>query len=127
MLTQTAAFPGTLLLATVMEPKEIGERLKAAREGQQLSQLEFAIKANVSPSTVSRWERGFLPRVRELSRVAEMLGLDAEQLVQLTPTEDDRYARLERRVEVADAKLDRILDLLEAPAPPVPAKRRRSG
>lgn len=109
-----------------MEPKEIGQRLKAAREAARLSQLDFAIKADVSPSTVSRWERGFLPKVRELMRVAELLGIDPEQLVEQTPTEDARLVLLERRVEETDAKLDRILDLLEAPAPPEPVEQRRS-
>ncbi len=109
-----------------MEPKEIGERLKAGREAKRLSQLEFALMANVSPSSVSRWERGYLPKVRELMRAAELLDLDPKGLVEQAPTDESRLSQLERRVEDADAKLDRILDLLETPAPPARAKRRRS-
>jgi transcriptional regulator with XRE-family HTH domain len=35
--------------------------------------LEFALKAHVSPSAVTRWESGKLPPVRELMRIADLL------------------------------------------------------
>lgn len=65
-----------------LEPEEIGRRIKAAREAIYLTQLQFAALANVSPSTVARWEAGKLPRVRELIRVAPLLQIDAVELVE---------------------------------------------
>lgn len=67
-------------MATV-DPREIGRRIKRAREKKHWTQLEFALGANVSPSTIARWESGKLPPVRELIRVAELLGVDADDLV----------------------------------------------
>jgi transcriptional regulator with XRE-family HTH domain len=85
-----------------MEPKEIGQRLKAAREAKGYSQLDFALIANVSPSTVSRWERGYLPRLRELKRAADLLDVDGELLGELEPTDQDEMIAL--RVEVAELR-----------------------
>jgi DNA-binding XRE family transcriptional regulator len=51
---------GTLLLAVSLEPREIGQRIRLARERKGWTQLAFALEADVSPSTVQRWEGGKL-------------------------------------------------------------------
>lgn len=89
---------GTLLLAVAMDPKEIGKRIAAARTRRGWTQLAFALEADVSPSTVQRWESGKLPPVRELMRVAELLEVEPEQLVELEPTGDDQLAALRGEV-----------------------------
>ena len=84
-------------------PTEIGQRIKAARKRKRWTQLEFALEANVSPATVQRWEAGKLPRVRELIRVAELLDVSTDELVQAEDEGDDgtqaRLARIELLLE----------------------------
>jgi transcriptional regulator with XRE-family HTH domain len=91
---------GTLLLAVAMDPKQIGRRIADARKRKGWTQLTFAIEASISPSTVQRWESGQLPPVRELMRVAELLDVEPEQLVEIEPTGEDQLVAL--RAEVAE-------------------------
>lgn len=79
------------------------------------------MEANVSPSSVQRWEAGRLPPVRELIRIAELLGIDPAEL---TGTEE----------RVSDgailAKLDQVLerlDRIEAATGKGPPQDRRAG
>jgi transcriptional regulator with XRE-family HTH domain len=88
---------GTLLLAVSLAPSEVGKKIAQAREAKQWTQLEFASRANVSPSSVQRWEAGRLPPVRELLRVAEILGVEPETLVEL-PASDRPPSALLREV-----------------------------
>lgn len=125
MNTQKGRSFRTLLLAVSIEPQEIGQRLRAARERVGWTQMKFAQEANVSLSSVQRWERGDLPPVRELIRLAGVLEIDPEQLVELEPTGDARLAELEKQVEEQGAKLDRVLAILERPPPARPARPRR--
>lgn len=69
------------------DPQQVGRRLAAARQQRGWTQLRFALEANVSPSSVSRWERGLLPPVRELMRLAEVLGIDMGELVEPAPSQ----------------------------------------
>lgn len=89
----------TLLLAVSIEPQEIGERLRAARERRGWTQMAFANEANVSMSSVQRWESGSLPPIRELIRLAGVLGIDPEILVEIAPTEEARVAALLEALE----------------------------
>jgi DNA-binding XRE family transcriptional regulator len=77
--TQNARTFANLLLVVSVSPTEIGQRIKAARQRKDWTQLEFALEAGVSPATIQRWEAGKLPRVRELMRVAELLGISTEE------------------------------------------------
>lgn len=59
-----------------LSPEEIGKRIARARETKEpksWSQFDLAIALGVSPSTVYRWEKGKLPSVNELMRLAEVL------------------------------------------------------
>src|SRR4029077_7642111 len=109
----------TLLLAVALTPREIGQRIKAARKAKHWTQLEFALEAKVSPSTVARWERGQLPPVAELIRIAGVLEVEPEELVE--PGESDaqaadsvrsHLARLEEEVAANSGRLTRIETLL---------------
>ena len=84
-------------------PAEIGQRIKAARKRKQWTQLEFAWEAKVSLATIQRWEKGKLPRVRELIRVAELLDVSTDELVQAEDEGNDgtqaRLARIELLLE----------------------------
>lgn len=103
----------TLLLAVAMEPKEIGQRIKAARNARDWTQLQMALEANVSPSSIQRWESGHLPPVRELMRIAELLDVDPEQLVELAPTGGDQLVRLEADFAEVQLRLARMEEMLQ--------------
>lgn len=122
-VTQFTAAHGRLLLAVALAPKEIGRRIKAARDAKHWSQLQFALSASVSPSTVSRWERGYLPPVRELMRIADVLEVPAETLVEPERVEASVSARLARLEEEASETRAILLDVAKAlgvPARPAP-------
>src|SRR6266498_3927614 len=110
-MTQTAAIRASLLLAMPIEPTEIGARIKGARLQKGWTQFQLAVEAHVSPSTVTRWERGGLPPMRELIRLAEVLEVPAETLVEPPapqnggPIDGARLVQLEERVEEALAVL----------------------
>jgi transcriptional regulator with XRE-family HTH domain len=106
----------TLLLAVSIEPQEIGERLRAARERRGWTQMVFANEANVSMSSVQRWESGALPPIRELIRLAGVLGIDPENLVEVAPNSDElvvaRLAALEEKVELLGEGMEQALRAL---------------
>jgi DNA-binding transcriptional regulator YiaG len=111
-MTQLPRSFRTLLLGVSIEPQKIGERIAAARIRLGWTQAVFAREANVSISSVQRWERGDLPPVRELIRLAGVLQIEAEQLVELEPTESDQIAALRREVAENHALLVGIAEAL---------------
>lgn len=112
---------GKLLLAVSMDPREVGKRIAEARNDRGWTQLQFALEADVSPSSIQRWEAGQLPPVRELLRIAEVLGVDPERLVEppLTsprPSEDllrQVAAGISELAETEKELLERIRDIQE--------------
>lgn len=82
MTTQGSATHARLLLVMSLDPGEIGHRIAEARAMQGWTQMEFALHANVSMSSVARWEAGKLPPVRELVRIAGVLEIDPVYLVE---------------------------------------------
>lgn len=122
--TQFSPTHGTLLLAVAMEPKEIGQRIAAARNRKGWTQLVFAMEANVSPSTIQRWESGQLPPVRELMRIADVLEVDVSEFVEPDAPATDQAAeivRLAAELSAAQVVLARIEKKLDAA---LPARRR---
>ena len=109
MQTQKHRSFHTLLLAVSIEPQEIGKRIAAARNRRGWTQMDLALEAHVSLSTVQRWERGDMPPVRELIRLAGVLGVEPEQLVELEPTEGDQLAALRGEVAVVRALVEQLL------------------
>jgi transcriptional regulator with XRE-family HTH domain len=105
------------LLAVAIEPKEIGRRIKAARKRKGWTQLQFSYEANVSPSSVQRWEGGQLPPVRELMRISDVLGVEANEFVEpeVNQDEDRLRAIVHEELEGLQAQLEGILALLQEP------------
>jgi transcriptional regulator with XRE-family HTH domain len=67
---------GATIVAVPLTPEEVGERIAIAREGmtpKPWSQFDLALAMGVSPSTIYRWEKGRLPSMSELIRLAEVL------------------------------------------------------
>lgn len=106
---------GTLLLAVSLDPKQIGRRIADARNAKGWTQLAFALEADVSPSTIARWESGRLPPVRELVRIAELLGVSAEELVEPeVDSRSDEIDRLERELRETQQALAALPDIQDA-------------
>lgn len=107
---------GKVLLAVAFDPKLIGERIAAAREAKRWTQLDFALEAGVSPSTIQRWEAGHLPPVRRLMRVAELLEVEPEELIEPQPAEppSEMLTRLESLQADAEEGRLRVVQALEA-------------
>lgn len=115
---------GRLMLVMALAPSEVGARIKDARVRKGWTQLGFALEAHVSPSTVTRWEAGKLPPLRELYRIAELLGVGLDELVEADEeaTGDDQIADLRGEVAELRGLAVRILQALgeeaDLPAPP---------
>lgn len=109
-----------------LKPEEIGQRIAQARERKGWTQMAFALEANVSMSSVQRWERGKLPPVRELIRIAEVLGVATEDLVepaaQVLSLEEIREQLAGEAARFA-ALNDRLEELLRERGPPRRAGR----
>ena len=106
---------GTLLLAVSLDPKQIGRRIADARNQKGWTQLAFALEADVSPSTVTRWESGKLPPVRELVRIAELLDVSPETLVEPEdPERGERIETLERELRETQQALAVLPDVQAA-------------
>lgn len=108
-----------------LEPAEIGARIKQARLRKGWTQLDLALQAEVSPSTVTRWERGGLPPMRELIRLADVLEVEAEELVDPPAAgngtiDSARLALLEERVGEALVLLHEVRAAVLAQAGSLP-------
>jgi transcriptional regulator with XRE-family HTH domain len=64
-----------------------GEEMKTLQELRKkagLTQLEMAKKVGVERSTIARWEiDGFVPRPKTLLKVAKILGVSADEILQM--------------------------------------------
>lgn len=110
MNTQIATFSSTLL-AVAFDTGEVGKRIKAARTEKHWTQMDLAREASVSLATVQRWERGQLPRVRELIRLAELLDVPVENLVE--PRREDPTVQEElEEVKLEVARLSALVERL---------------
>jgi transcriptional regulator with XRE-family HTH domain len=95
------------------DPKDVGRRMRWAREAKGWTQLEFSRQANVSPGTVSRWERGMVPPVRELIRLAGVLDIDPVDLVEPEPTGAGDLVEETRVREILREELAPLLERLD--------------
>ena len=69
-----------------------GERLRALREHQEMSQLEVAKKLDIMQNTYSRYERG----IREPEKIANFFGVSIDYLLgNDDPSLEDDLADLE--------------------------------
>lgn len=76
---------GETLRAMPLSPEEVGARIVSAREQKKpkpWSQFDLALALGVSPSTIYRWEKGKLPSMTELIRLAEVLEKPVDYLTE---------------------------------------------
>jgi transcriptional regulator with XRE-family HTH domain len=95
---------------------ELGRRIVRLRTERDWSQGELARRLGMSRCRLGKWERGLHgPPVEDLARLADVLGVDLEELVRgRTPVELPPGQRMELRV--CWANLMRVLrPLMESP------------
>jgi transcriptional regulator with XRE-family HTH domain len=65
------------------DPQAVGRRIRAARRGRGLSQVDLASLCGVSQRQISELERGKIPGVtaHNLSRIAQGLGVSVDTLL----------------------------------------------
>lgn len=96
--------PRTTIVRVPLSPEEVGQRIVRAREQmtpKPWSQFDLALALGVSPSTIYRWEKGKLPSMNELIRLAEVLHKPVDYLTEPP----------ERQIALAD--LQSLLESLE--------------
>lgn len=87
--------------------RAIGEKLRAAREGEQISLRALAAKANMSASMLSQIENGkAFPSVRSMYDIASALNLPVDYFFPAHPTDTDAVTASEQRTaQLQDAAL----------------------
>ena len=77
--------------------KEIGREIRRLRTDRGLTQEALATALNVSPQTVSKWERGnSVPDVQLLPELAVFFGVTIDQLFAMTPQQ--QMERIENHI-----------------------------
>ena len=111
--------PTRVSLATVpLSSEEVGARIARARDEKKpkaWSQLDLALAMEVSPSTIYRWEKGKLPSVNDLLRLAEVLDKPIDYLTEppeRQQTLDDLRGGLEGLQDGVDRGLEALLESL---------------
>ncbi len=124
-------------------PRDIGARIRTAREEQGWTQDQLAVEVGVSRSAVAQWETGRAGQVTtNLTRVAAVLGVGVEHLMygrdKMAPgqpqTADElAVLRLYRECTPEDRqillhtarRLARLRARVSGAAPPPPSRRSR--
>ncbi len=110
---------------------EVGRRIREARLAYGWTNEEFARRVGVSWRTVVRWQKGQLPRLSRLVRLAEVFDLPQGYFVQgaESPSLGDiqkQLADLAERIELLAAAIGR-LEHIQAGKGRAGDRRSRSG
>lgn len=83
--------------------KTLGEIITEARKERGMTQKDLAEQMNVTDKAVSKWERDLsCPDVHSLPKLAEVLGLSMEELMQTAKKGDqDSGGELRKALEIA--------------------------
>jgi transcriptional regulator with XRE-family HTH domain len=83
--------------------KTLGETITEARKERGMTQKDLAEQMNVTDKAVSKWERDLsCPDVHSLPKLAQVLGLSMEELMQTTKKEDqDSGGELRKAMGIA--------------------------
>src|SRR5918994_4431283 len=98
-----------------LTPEEVGERIREARLSRGWTHEELARRMDANWRTVQRWQKGKLPRLPTLLRLADVLGVPSGYFVEpedSVATINDLSARIEDLAERVD-NLARALRSLE--------------
>lgn len=91
--------------------EEVGRRIREARLAKGWTHEELARRMDVNWRTVQRWQKGSLPRVATLIRLADVLGVPQAYLVE----SDDEHGMIEnlrKKVDELAEQVDGLTRLL---------------
>jgi transcriptional regulator with XRE-family HTH domain len=92
-----------------LTPEQVGERIRAARLAKRWTHEELARQMEVNWRTVQRWQKGQLPRLNTLLRLAEVLGVPHTYFVE----REDPLASMTGLRERVDELTGRVDDLAQ--------------
>ena len=77
-----------------MKKQTMGETIAALRKKQGMTQMELAEQVGVTDKAVSKWERDLsCPDVNSLPRLAQILGVSVDELMQNKPAVSENKLR----------------------------------
>jgi len=102
----------------------IADRITKARERLRVTKQDFANAYGVARQTVQFWERGdHLPPAHEIPKLCKLLGIDANELFDVSAPALDKDALRRELLELAER--NRPVHAKEGAARKVPTKRGR--
>jgi transcriptional regulator with XRE-family HTH domain len=110
-----------------IDPAALGNALRRARRAKQLSLRDLAVETGVSFNTLSRVERGFVPDVKNYSRIIDWLGLPPAAMPGIrsdgTPDSIARHLSADPRLtpESAEQIAELVREMYQQLAEPTPA------
>ncbi len=82
----------------VFNTKQIGQRIRAARNKQNLTQMALADQMGVSFQAVSNWERGnSMPDISKLEQLCSVLQISLPDLLGSDPSQTETLQRLQKQ------------------------------
>ncbi len=95
---------------------EVGLRIREARLANGWTHEELARRMGVNWRTVQRWQKGRLPKMQTLLRLAEVLRVPTGYLIEPEASSDE-LGELRAQVEELTERLDALARALDQPAP----------
>jgi len=94
-----------------LTPEEVGLRIREARIARGWTHEELARRTGVNWRTVQRWQKGNLPRLPTLLRLADILGVPEGHLVEPESSFKD-LEDLRRQVDDLAGRVERLTHLV---------------
>lgn len=89
--------------------KKLGDLIRVKRKQMKLTQGEFGTLVGDSQKTVSDWETGNTATIRNYEKVAELLGLPVDDIVDMMARSAIESGKLSRLAPAVKARVDMLL------------------
>lgn len=86
-----------------VDTNTIGGRIKLLRSKNRLTQKKMAELLNVTPGTISKWEKNENSPTEHIARIAEIFGVSVDSLLGMQPLSDDTTHRRLSAVEFIES------------------------
>jgi len=90
---------------------KIGDKIKALRKAQDITQEKLAAYLNISYQAVSKWENGTaLPDITLVPQIANFFGVSADELLCMKDTEETEELKEYEKIYRENNRLGKMLD-----------------